>query len=330
MVPRKLNPQTLTIENAETEIKQVVLSGYWKGLPISTVSNQVNAQIAAAEKEMRNPTLRDILPSALFAYAVFLRRYLVQNYGIDGKAAYSKLAALRDIAQGKPPLDYVSTAAGVPTQRYAKNYMSSVKETLNRFADFEALDPEDVSGRNSLRNKSEMEVRYQDHLDRITELKSRGVKLVVCSTHADCSNRCFPWQGRIYSVDGTSGTVDGRSYVPIQQATDIFYTTKAGKVYKNGLLGFNCRHYLHEYVEGMSIPKVSRATQRRESAVNERQREYERRIRKYRERALTLRSALPQEASKARATAIRLNKEYMTFSRENNRAYYPDRVKILA
>ncbi len=131
---------------------------------------------------------------------------------------------------------------GVPMKKYAEDYLKkNVRPVLDRLCREQARDPDDVSGRNSLRNRAEMEVRYQGHLDNIQRLRDSGARLVVASTHSDCSERCRPWQGRVYSLDGTSGTTDdGRKYVPLETATDVWYTTKAGKRYKNGLLGFNC------------------------------------------------------------------------------------------
>lgn len=135
---------------------------------------------------------------------------------------------------------------GVPLQTFAKTYIEqTVTPVLDELAKVNALDPDDVSGRNSLRNslrnRTEMEVRYNDHLNSIEELKASGHKLVICSVHSDCSERCSHWQGRIYSLDGTYGTTsDGKSYIPLEVATDVYYTTRVGRVYKNGLLGFNC------------------------------------------------------------------------------------------
>ena len=84
---------------------------------------------------------------------------------------------------------------------------------------------------------------------------------------------------------------------------------------------------MHEYKAGMAIPKISAATQKKENAINTKQRDYENRIRHFREEALIFREIDPMQAKRARANAIRLNKEYKRFSAENGRAFYPDRVK---
>ena len=142
---------------------------------------------------------------------------------------------------------------GVPLQKFSQDYINdNIKPVYERLAKQYPFDPasvpqdkniflEQVKYINSLRNRAELEVRYNGHLENIEQLREQGNKLVIASSHADCSERCRPWQNRVYSLDKTTGIApDGRKYVPIEEATDIYYTTKAGKVWKNGLLGFNC------------------------------------------------------------------------------------------
>ena len=150
--------------------------------------------------------------------------------------------------------------------------------------------------------------------------------------HADCSERCSPYQGRVYSLDGTYGTTkDGRRYEPLENATNNprdRYITKAGRVYQNGLLGFNCRHYLIAYKEGMAAPYVSATVQSKEREITRKQRELERMVIKWRERAL-MQKGNGREYVRAKQKAQYWFEEYKTFSKNNRRAYYPDRIKIL-
>lgn len=220
---------------------------------------------------------------------------------------------------------------GVPLQKYSENYIEgNVRPVLDMLAEQFTLDPDDVSGRNSLRNRAEMEVRYHVHLEQIEELRAGGNKLVIASTHSDCSERCAPWQGRVYSLDGTSGvTDDGRKYVPLEQATDIYYTTKAGKTYKNGLLGFNCRHYLVPYQNGYRFPQPDRAEERRQYKITLRQRQLERNVIRWKTVAVESKGIDKKQYAYAREKAIRWNRAYIEFSEKNGRAYYPSRTKII-
>lgn len=220
---------------------------------------------------------------------------------------------------------------GVPTQTYAEEYLKEqVKPVLDELSKQQALDPDDISGRNTLRNRAEMEVRYNNHIQSIEELRQMGVKLVIASVHADCSQRCSNWQGRVYSLDGSSGlTPDGKQYIPLETATDIYYTTKKGIRYKNGLLGFNCRHYLMPYQSGIKLPIPSASEERKERYITQRQRELERNVRSWRTRALEYKGIDEQSYIYARRKAIQSNKEYIEFSKQHNRAYYPSRTKLL-
>lgn len=219
---------------------------------------------------------------------------------------------------------------GVPLKEFTEDVRKRVQATVDNLIKQTAKDPDDISGRNSLRNKAEMQVRYEKHLTDITDLKASGVKLVICSTHTDCSERCRPWQGKVYSLDGTSGTTDdGRSYQPLENATDVYYTTKSGKTYKNGLLGFNCRHYLVEYENGLRFGKQSEAEERKEYAITERQREYERDIRRYKVEAIEKRGNDEQGYKTAVAAYKRLTNEYIEFSKAHGRAYYKSRIRII-
>ncbi len=221
-------------------------------------------------------------------------------------------------------------------------FRENVKPVFERLARQYPFDPDSYTGAtpseiyraknahiNSLRNRAELEVRYNGHLENIDRLREQGHRLVIASSHADCSERCAKWQGRVFSLDGTSGTTpDGRKYVPLEEATDVYYTTKAGKVWKNGLLGFNCRHYLVPYKDGFRFPKPNTATERREYAITEEQRHLERNVRYWRTRAIYEKGVDKKAYAKAVNKANYWNDRYITFSQKNGRAYYPSRTNI--
>ena len=179
-----------------------------------------------------------------------------------------------------------------------------------------------------------MEVRYKAHVDEIEKFKQDGVKLVIASTHADCSKRCAKWQGKVYSLDGSTGkTDDGRKYIPLEVATDnnqVYYTNpKTGTQYKGGLLGYNCRHYLVAYKKGYRFPQPNAKEERREYAITQKQRALERQVRKWRTLAVTLKGVNREEYLQARRKAIEWNKQYIEFSQKHGRAYYPSRTQLI-
>ncbi|MDE7406473.1 MAG: phage minor capsid protein [Clostridiales bacterium] len=343
LADRGLNPQAEAIEEAQTEIRVAVRDGYLARKSKAAINTEIQTIIRRKLKSVKNADLRSAAVQSLNAFAERQYNTYLREFGAlptyilllsvlinDAPTAPSFERAATDI-QRYAPVTYETGAHGVPLQEYSRDYFKrNVAPVLERLANENALDPDDVSGRNSLRNRAEMEVRYARHLDEIEALRAAGIKLVTSSVHADCSDRCYEWQGRVYSLDGTSGTTeDGKPYVPIETATDVYYTTKAGKVYKNGLFGFNCRHYLVTYTPNMVIPHVSRETQKKEQTINTRQRELERRVREQREKALMFRDIDRNRYLVARRRAIETNKEYIQYSKDNGRAYYPSRTKLL-
>lgn len=343
LADRGLNPQAEAIEEAQTEIRLIVRDGWLNRMSKAQINMLVQKAIAKALKVVTSENLRSATVRSLNAFAERQYSTYLRQFG----ASPILLLSLGVLAENKPNTPQFERAAaivrnsgilgtearGVALQEYSKDYFEKrVKPVLDRLADENGIDPDDVSGRNSLRNRAEMEVRYERHLEEIGNLRAAGVKLVVSSVHADCSDRCYKWQGHVYSLDGTSGTTeDGKHYVPLEKATDVYYTTKAGKTYKNGLLGFNCRHYLMPYKANMVIPFVDKATQQKERAINTRQRKLEREVRHWRVQALMHKGVQGerQEYLTARRKAIEANCEYIRFSKDNGRAYYPSRVKLL-
>ena len=332
----------MTLEEAETEIRRTVKDEYLKQTPKTALDAKIKKIIRNALKKI---TIADLANAAVRSlWNFYIRQYeeirklhgerllillALLKLGGEKTAVFPSERAAREtlIRRGVAEIDLY----GVPLQKYSENYINdNVRPVLDRLAEQSALDPDDVSGRNSLRNRAEMEVRYHGHLEQIAELKAGGNKLVIASSHADCSARCAPWQGRVYSLDGTSGTTDdGREYVPLEQATDIYYTTKAGKTYKNGLLGFNCRHYLVPYENGYRFPQPDKAKERKQYEITLRQRQLERNVIRWKIVAVESKGVDKKKYAYAREKAVRWNRAYIEFSEKNGRAYYPSRTKVL-
>lgn len=340
--------QAIALEEAETKIRQVVKNEYFAQAPKTAIDQKVFRIIREVEKSIDLPELREAARRSLLRFYLAQYEELRRSFGwqlpllaalflLNGKTLTGReiKPTRAQTEQARQTLEQAgydrSRLLGSPLQKFSKDYMErNVKPALDRLAAQQARDPDDVSGRNTLRNRAEMEVRYQAHQDEIAGFKARGVNLVICSTHADCSARCAPWQGRVYSLDGTYGTTDdGRRYEPLENATDILYTTKAGKTYKNGLLGFNCRHYLVPYKSGYRFPKPNVVEERREYEITQEQRRLEANVRRWRTKAIELKGQDPKGYSEARKKAVEWNQAYIEFSKLNNRAYYPSRTKLL-
>lgn len=175
----------------------------------------------------------------------------------------------------------------------------------------------------SLRNKVEMAVRYQANLADVANMKNEGVKLVWISSHADASPRCRDHQGKLYSLDDTSGTIDGISYTPLQ---DVLRKNGGNSI----INGYNCRHYLIEYKKGSKSPTSYNEKEiKKEYEIDQKQRNYENRIRHLKTKeALYKASGLDTRAKAYRRQYIELNQEYKNYSISKGRAYYEWRTRI--
>ena len=338
------------MEEAETKIREIAKSDYFLAIPRYKTDEKIKKIILSALNQIQNKELQKTAKISLINF--YNRQYNELRFLSPFKVAF--LYALMTL-QGNDttavkshilPLKLTKESArmflteqgvkhenlyGSALQKYSKDYFDdNIKPVMDRLAKQYAIDVDDVAGRMSLRSKAELEVRYQHNLDMVQGLKDEGHKLVICSTHADASERCALWQGRVYSLDGSSGTTDdGRKYVPLEEATDHYYTTKSGKTYKNGLLGFNCRHYLVPYKNGFSFPKPNAKEERKQYKITKKQRSLERNVIRWRTEALEYKGIDKERYELARKKANEWNKAYIEFSKANNRAYYPSRTKIL-
>lgn len=211
----------------------------------------------------------------------------------------------------------------------SKNINTTIKTNINAinntFSNLADSYPTTKIAHQPLDSQVEMWQRHEDQEQMVDRLKQE-TDLVIVSSHSNCSKRCAKWQGKVLSLSNKTGmTTDGKKIYPLKQATDVFVTTKAGKTWKNGLLGFNCRHKLLPYKPGMRQPHVSEAERKQQYDIDLKQREFERQIRKCKADGKLLEGA---EAQKQRLKAKQLTLEYEQFCMSNGRAFYKSRIVI--
>lgn len=356
---RPLNYQAIALEEAETELRLLVKDDFLKRIDRRKTDSKAREIINKALERIKIPSLKIVAKQSLISF--YLRQQSEINR-INGKNLLVLLSLMRlsqenkkipevqsivktiSVAKAKSVVKEaikthnithgttydMSKTYGLPLQKFHEDYINkNVKPVLDGLSKMYALDPDDIEGRNSLRNKAEMEVRYQSHLDNIGELKEQGHRLVIASEHADCSERCRPYQGRVYSLDKTSGvTPDGREYVPLEYATkNPRDMTRRGDY--NGLLGYNCRHYLVPYKDGFRFPKPNPIIEAKEYKITQTQRYLERQVRHWRTEAIMRKGTDPTGYIVARKKVMDYNAKYIKYSRENGRAYYPSRTKLI-
>jgi len=209
-------------------------------------------------------------------------------------------------------------------------YRQKVKSAYTRISDKLAKSEGLIDRRISLRNSAEIEARRQGTLDEIAELRAKKVVLVWCSSHINCSERCAPFQGKLYSLNRTAGTIDGNAYLPLETATEIYQTTKAGKRWRNGLFGFNCRHYLVPYRKDRLPPTDYNAGEmERQRELDFKQRKMEVAIRRKKEQGFLLRGIDYNSAKQRWAEARTMESELRSFCKQNERVFYPERTQIM-
>lgn len=357
IAPDRLNKQALAVEEAQGLIRNAVKDALMYRQSKRELDKKVLRIIQLCMASITIPSLQNAAYRSLVAFYNRQRQLAAQ---IPPKRLFLFLCLLKLTEWSKRPEDKSPYTAkisftearktvaeewggdmpersdeiinlGSPLQKYHRDYYrENILPTLERMASEEALDPDSEKyweKRSTLRNRAEREVRYQGHLDNRAELEAKGVKLVIVSAHADCSDRCKPWQGRVYSLDGTYGTTsDGRKYVPLEEATDQW---DKNHKWKNGLFGFNCRHYMVEYKDGYRFPKVKLETEEEQYKITTKQRYMERQVRHWRTVADMAKGTDRERYKYAKEKAIKYNKRYKDFSKSKNRPYYDTRTKII-
>lgn len=333
-----LNWQALLVEEAQTEIKILIKNEVLKLTSFNSIMKKVNVIIDGVVEELEIDTLKDATSKGLTAFATRLYVYYSQTFQnrtlvqiMAFIAIINGVATTQQIQIADKTLkDIVSSAyeRRVPLDIFAKDYMKTVNERLDYLAGIQAK--EDYTTRLSLRNIAEMQVRQEGHKKALEKFQDKGVNLVWIVPHANASKRCEPWQGKLYSLNGTYGEIDGQRYQPLENATDQYETTKSGKIYKNGIIsGFNCRHIMIEYKKGNKPVEIPAKIVEREREINDTQRYLERGVRLWKERALLYKGLDSKKYIYAREKAKTWNAKYINYSIENKVAYYNSRTDII-
>lgn len=184
----------------------------------------------------------------------------------------------------------------------------------------------------SLYAKAEREIRYDQQLKMIAEARASGNPLQWISSHADCSKRCAPWQGKLVHLSApainsrfeTGLTVDGYTVYSFEALT----SKKDERGHTNNVIvGYNCRHFLIPYRPGSHPPaRYREETIKTERAVTARQRRMEKTIRQLKYQYEMLKDVDPEEAKRIFRRRRELRKEYIEYSKAHNAAFYPWRL----
>lgn len=343
----ELSPQTLDLEKAQAAIKAIIKSAVLYNRAWLKVNTQISRAINLWTPAIEDEEFRERIKKSLYYYATIqYRKAKTELFGLHaGLLPYvvtirnpkatdeQKRKAAEKITLANPQLQQIVEPVGrywetaQPLNEFTETYAKKVEKTFRELADSEAKDS--YSSNVSLRNVAEMHERSERQKEELKALTEQGEDLVWISTHGNCSERCEPWQGKLYSISGRRGEIDGKKFRPLSDATDIYYTTKSGKTYKNGCIsGFNCRHFLIPYRKGNGPIRISAETIEKERDIEKTQRYLERETRRAKKLSIGLKEIDSVEAAKQWKKAKELYKKYVDYSNANKVAFYPWRCKV--
>jgi len=338
MKPEAADSFVIRTTEVQAQLKKLVLDDVIKGVPQAQTKQKaarlIDGYVKTVPERTRKQEVKESLAKAFAKWYRLFAGFAAAAFFITGrmKKELAELVPRKESFKGfffDIPLrdKVISGEIGTPVVRdYVRKTKRAFEQTCRRVAKEQAMYDKGVS----LRNIAEMEVRYQETLQELASLKQRGVNLVWASTHANCSERCAPYQGRLYSLDGSYGAIHGIRFVPLELATDIVYYTRSGKGYKNGLLGFNCRHRLIPYAKGKTPPQdFTEARMARERRIDAKQRRMERSIRQDKELAFMLRGHDHAQSMALFGRARIKSVAYREYSAAHGRTAYISRTRIM-
>ncbi|MBQ7912967.1 MAG: hypothetical protein IJ308_04370 [Clostridia bacterium] len=340
----------VNIQTATTRVKELVSEGVSKGWTEKELTDKLNKAIAAecarvGEAGLREQVRKSLVTAARKWHYELSRTYDVLNRNLARQALMQPLNIdlhnlMRLTPYEKEPefrriLDD-GTNPGIPVIR---DYQKSVRLAVRAIS---ADPPKIVTTRSGksyvmpVRLRAELAVRYAAAVENLQRLIDEGVLFCWISSHANCSPRCAKYQGRLYSlfrgkvtIDGKeygeSGSIDGISYSPINEA--LAGPNGDG----NGCIsGYNCRHRAIEYERGSRAPEdFTEAEIKREYEIDKKQRAYENQIRQLKTEERQLRACgMEKEAAALRKKWQAMTTDYQIYSMEHDRAYYPYRCVI--
>lgn len=257
------------LDNLEATLEAAAQSGRILS-PVMDSTVQVLGDYAAQAADHLNLVNATVLQSSVEQYqrAVFMTQQ-----------EYERLMAQRDAT-----LDILNEAAGsVAIGTETRN--QAMRRAILRIADEGLTGFIDRAGRHwTPEAYVNMDIRTTVHNVAIQATKARmqdyNTQVFQVSSHAGARPLCYPYQGKFYSWDNTSGEIelgDG-SVVRYEPLNATSYGQAAG------LFGINCGHYPIPVVPGVTIPHGADAIQPEEEnakayAESQEQRALERKIR---------------------------------------------------
>ena len=213
--------------------------------------------------------------------------------------ASMKSGVLRSVNDTFRKITRVVSTRGIMTGETMKDRLQAA---LNEYAAKGLTAYTDAAGRQwKIDSYAEMALRTAtnraQNQGRSEQFKTYGISLVRTSQHMGCSDLCLPYQGKILSLDGRTGTVTEVDPATGNNVT-VTITATMDNAIANGYHHANCRHTDTAYIPGTPDPEPI-DTDTEEAAAEQAQRYNERQIRAWKRREAV--AITPQEKAKASA-----------------------------
>lgn len=357
----------VAVSDLKVQIKAYILDKYLDKIPKPRIFDAIRREIGYLIKELEEDGKGDSAESYREELEEFAEEAYEQTRRMVGsKTAYALALALtnpvtltekqkQEIAQNASVTMYVppeQVARLAPRHDLGRTAYSSAtaadkyyrdvhKETKQLLANFTEL----TEGKNYLirvnpRSISEMNVRFQAYQAQKQKLISEGIKLVYVPPHSNCSKRCQPYQGKVYSLTGQRERYDRGTAIPIEDVAEN--VTRQGvrdksRTYYNGLFSYNCRHRMRPYHEGQFLEVIPKDVIETTRKIEQRQREMEREIRTLKEQRLYYR-IVKKKLTKAQQGVMQTEingltdkikdktEAYESYSARNHVPYNPTRL----
>lgn len=241
----------------------------------------------------------------------------------------STLEQYRKAIANTAHLERMQAAQGAPASR-----TEALRQALSRIHAEGIAGFIDKAGRKwSPEAAVSMDIRTAVHNTAIEAVKRRqedyGTAIFRVSRHSGARPLCYPYQGRYFSWDNTSGTfTDGEGkrhrYSPLS-------STSYGK--PAGLFGIHCGHEPIPVIPGVSIPR-DRTEQDKEAndkayAESQEQRRLEREVRAAKQKAAMLDAAGDKEGFEKEAAKVKQKQaDYDAFCKKTGRTKRLDRTQV--
>lgn len=357
----KAKERVLLVEEANSTLKKLFSEATTLGLNVRYVRSKADEVIRSVEaelnkqeapKEVKDQIILSLKKSVVDWYnyttyylerrAKVAKNPIERNLYMNTVAALSGQGGAKTITIGNNEVsnlrEYVMSSekgyGNLIIPDYDKKIKNDINQLMTDISEKRLTLFDSLGRRKSIRNLAEISARTEAMRSHLLEQKEKGVKYVLSSQHADCSERCRWWQNKVFIIDcdiknylmqtydphnpptpKPIGKVDGIDYYSLDEAINY------------GFLGYNCRHNLIPYQKGMYIPKnIPQNRVEKERNLEIVQRRLECKVRDAKLHEIT--AVSKEERQKAIADSKAYQAKYDEFCKKNGLVKYEWRCRI--